>query len=38
VPGTDTAVLQVRPDPGTDLDVVAAIAAEASTKMANPEL
>ncbi|MDT7725958.1 MAG: hypothetical protein QOI21_2534 [Actinomycetota bacterium] len=38
VPGTDTVVLQVRPDAGTDLDVVAAIASEASAKMANPEL
>jgi hypothetical protein len=38
IPGSDTSVLQVRPDPGTDLDLVAAIASEAALKMANPEL
>lgn len=34
VPGTDRSVLQVRPDPGTDLDVVAEIAEEAARKLA----
>ncbi|PXY27661.1 hypothetical protein [Prauserella muralis] len=34
VPGTDGSVLQVRPDPGTDLDVVAEIAEEAARKLA----
>ncbi|WP_158892534.1 hypothetical protein [Amycolatopsis anabasis] len=36
VPGRDGTVLQVRPDPGTDPDVVAAIAREAAAKLANP--
>ncbi|MCU1682286.1 MAG: hypothetical protein JWQ81_3025 [Amycolatopsis sp.] len=38
VPGRDGAVLQVRADPGTDRDVVAAIAREAAEKLATPEL
>lgn len=33
VPGTDGVVLQARPDPGTDADVVAAIAEEAAEKL-----
>jgi hypothetical protein len=38
VPGRDGAVLQARPDPGVDPDVVAAIAREAAEKLARPEL
>lgn len=34
VPGADGVVLQVRPDPGTDLDVVRGIAEEAAAKLA----
>jgi hypothetical protein len=37
VPGRDGAVLQVRADQGTDVDVVAAIAREAAAKMATPD-
>ncbi len=37
VPGQDGTVLQVRPDPGTDLDVVRAIAEEAAEKLAKPQ-
>jgi hypothetical protein len=37
VAGRDGAVLQVRADPGTDADVVAAIAREAAGKLANPD-
>lgn len=33
VPGQDGVVLQVRPDPGTDPDAVAAVAAEVAEKM-----
>ncbi len=35
LPGTDGAVLQVRPDPGTDPEVVRGIAEEAAAKLAN---
>jgi hypothetical protein len=38
VAGQDGAVLQVRADPGTDVDVVAAIAREAARKLANPDV
>ncbi|PRX47080.1 hypothetical protein B0I33_106179 [Prauserella shujinwangii] len=38
IPGEDRSVLQVRPDPGTDAGVVAAIAEEAARKLADPEL
>jgi hypothetical protein len=38
VPGRDGAVLQVRADLGTDVDLVAAIAREAAGKMANPDV
>ncbi|RBM21728.1 hypothetical protein DI005_09405 [Prauserella sp. PE36] len=34
VPGSDTSVLQVRPDPGADTDVLASIAEEAAAKLA----
>jgi hypothetical protein len=34
VPGQDGTVLQVRPDPGTDVDLVSAIAEEAAEKLA----
>lgn len=34
VPGTDGVMLQVRPDPGTDTDVVAGIAEETADKLA----
>jgi hypothetical protein len=34
VPGLDGMVLQVRPDPGTDLDAVRVVAAEVSAKIA----
>lgn len=37
VPGRDGAVLQVRPDPGTDVEMVAAIAREAAGGLANPD-
>lgn len=37
VPGRDGSVLQVRPDPGVDPEVVAAIAREAAEKLAPPE-
>lgn len=37
VPGRDGAVLQVRADPGTDVDLVIEIAREAAGKMAKPE-
>ncbi|MPZ64652.1 MAG: hypothetical protein GEU83_03750 [Pseudonocardiaceae bacterium] len=33
IPGRDGVVLQVRPDPGTDRDVVAAVAAELATRL-----
>ncbi|MEV6908471.1 hypothetical protein [Amycolatopsis sp. NPDC051071] len=36
VPGRDGTVLQVRPDPGTDLDLIKAIAEEAAEKLAKP--
>ncbi|EMD23239.1 hypothetical protein [Amycolatopsis azurea] len=36
VPGQDGTVLQVRPDPGTDVDVIKAIAEEAAEKLAKP--
>ncbi|WET81555.1 hypothetical protein P3102_10215 [Amycolatopsis sp. QT-25] len=36
VPGQDGTVLQVRPDPGTDVAVVEAIAEEAAEKLAKP--
>ncbi|CRK55578.1 hypothetical protein [Alloactinosynnema sp. L-07] len=35
VPGQDGTVLQVRPDPGTDLDAVRAIATEVAAKIAD---
>jgi hypothetical protein len=37
VPGRDGAVLQVRADPGTDVDLVIEIAREAAGKIAKPE-
>ncbi|GAA3843232.1 hypothetical protein [Amycolatopsis tucumanensis] len=37
LPGRDGVVLQARPDPGVDLDVVAAIAREAAEKLAPPQ-
>ncbi|OLZ46819.1 hypothetical protein [Amycolatopsis keratiniphila] len=37
VPGQDGTVLQVRPDPGTDVDLVKAIAEEAARKLAKPD-
>lgn len=37
VPGRDGAVLQVRPEVGADVDVVAAIAREAAGKLAHPD-
>ncbi|WP_439382174.1 hypothetical protein [Amycolatopsis lexingtonensis] len=36
VPGRDGTVLQVRPDPGTDADLVAAIAEQAAAKLVKP--
>ncbi|NED48734.1 hypothetical protein [Amycolatopsis sp. SID8362] len=36
VPGRDGSVLQVRPDPGTDVALVAAIAEQAAAKLVNP--
>ncbi len=36
IPGQDGTVLQVRPDPGTDVDVIKAIAEEAAEKLAKP--
>jgi len=36
VPGQDGSVLQVRPDPGTDAELVAAIAEQAAAKLVNP--
>ncbi len=36
VPGQDGTVLQVRPDPGTDVQVITAIAEEAAEKLAKP--
>ncbi|MEU8633519.1 hypothetical protein AB0C38_15205 [Amycolatopsis sp. NPDC048633] len=36
VPGRDGTVLQVRPDPGTDAELVAAIAEQAAAKLVNP--
>ncbi|MEV7554632.1 hypothetical protein AB0N89_33860 [Amycolatopsis sp. NPDC089917] len=36
VPGQDGTVLQVRPDLGTDVDVIKAIAEEAAEKLAKP--
>ncbi|OXM63151.1 hypothetical protein CF165_31475 [Amycolatopsis vastitatis] len=36
VPGRDGSVLQVRPDPGTDVALVEAIAEQVSAKLANP--
>ncbi|GLY39387.1 hypothetical protein Amsp01_054110 [Amycolatopsis sp. NBRC 101858] len=36
VPGRDGSVLQVRPDPGTDAELVAAIAEQAAAKLVNP--
>jgi hypothetical protein len=36
VPGRDGTVLQVRPDPGTDLALVEAIAEQAAAKLVNP--
>jgi hypothetical protein len=38
VPGRDGSVLQVRADPGTDRELVAAIAREAAGRLVNPEL
>ncbi|MTD54882.1 hypothetical protein [Amycolatopsis pithecellobii] len=38
VPGRDGTVLQARPDPGVDPDVVAAIAREAAQRLAPPEV
>lgn len=37
VPGQDGTVLQVRPDPGADTTIVAAIAREAAQRLASPE-
>ncbi|GAA4662929.1 hypothetical protein [Amycolatopsis dongchuanensis] len=37
VPGRDGSVLQARPDPGVDAEVVAAIAREAAERLARPE-
>jgi hypothetical protein len=37
VPGQDGSVLQARPDPGVDHEVVLAIAREAAEKLARPE-
>lgn len=36
VPGRDGSVLQVRPDPGTDTELVAAIAEQVAAKLVNP--
>jgi hypothetical protein len=36
VPGRDGVVLQVRPDPGTDAELVAVIAEQAAAKLVNP--
>jgi hypothetical protein len=36
VPGRDGSVLQVRPDPGTDAALVAAIAEQVASKLVNP--
>jgi hypothetical protein len=36
VPGQDGTVLQVRPDPGTDVTLVEAIAEQVAAKLANP--
>ena len=36
VPGRDGSVLQVRPDPGTDLALVEAIAEQVTAKLARP--
>ncbi|WP_410611917.1 hypothetical protein [Amycolatopsis sp. lyj-109] len=36
VPGRDGTVLQVRPDPGTNVELVAAIAEQAAAKLVNP--
>jgi hypothetical protein len=36
LPGQDGTVLQVRPDPGTDVDLVRAIAADVAAKLAGP--
>jgi len=36
VPGRNGSVLQVRPDPGTDAELVAAIAEQAAAKLVNP--
>jgi hypothetical protein len=36
VPGRDGSVLQVRPDPGTDAELVAAIAEQVAAKLVNP--
>ncbi|SFW74511.1 hypothetical protein [Amycolatopsis australiensis] len=36
VPGRDGTVLQVRPDPGTDVALVTAIAEQVAAKLANP--
>ncbi|QRP48423.1 hypothetical protein [Amycolatopsis sp. FDAARGOS 1241] len=36
LPGRDGVVIQVRPDPGTDLALVEAIAGEVAAKLANP--
>lgn len=36
VPGRDGSVLQVRPDPGTDATLVAAIAEQVASKLVNP--
>ncbi|WP_409494830.1 hypothetical protein [Amycolatopsis sp. cmx-11-12] len=36
IPGRDGTVLQVRPDPGTEVDVIKAIAEEAAEKLAKP--
>ena len=38
LPGRDGVVLQARPDPGADLEVVAAIAREAADKLAPPQV
>lgn len=36
VPGRDGSVLQVRPDPGTDVELVTAIAEQVAAKLVNP--
>jgi DNA mismatch repair protein MutH len=36
IPGRDGSVLQVRPDPGTDVALVEAIAEQVAAKLVNP--